>query len=164
MVDRAGPFLASRSLTALIVIALVGTAFAGLFIVGEKAAADGDLIIGDETYVIQGVDQLVDGNVVVGTDGVLKVIDGSLSIISNFGERFTVTIGSGGTLILDHGVLTTYPDQIDPWARLDLVVEDQKLGCLLERGSVGLCGTDETKSHRSKDLHQLGSGLQNVRH
>ncbi|UCE44598.1 MAG: hypothetical protein JSU93_04050, partial [Methanobacteriota archaeon] len=124
MVDRAGHFLASRSLTALIVIGLVASAFAGMFIVGKKAAASGDLSVIDETYVIQDVDQLVDGDVLVGSNGVLKIVDGSLSVISNFGERFSVTVGAGGTLILDHGVLTTYLDQIDPWAKLDLIVED----------------------------------------
>ncbi|MDH3365592.1 MAG: hypothetical protein OEM29_06300 [Thermoplasmata archaeon] len=127
MVDRAGPFLASRSLTALIVIALVASAFAGVFLVGKRAAASGDLIIdggtGWMTYVIQDVDQLVDGNVVI-TNGELKIIDGSLSLVSNFDARYSVTVGSNGILTLDHGMLTTYPDQIRPWAQLQLIVED----------------------------------------
>ncbi len=124
MVDRAGPFLASRSLTALIVIALVASAFAGVFFVGKRAAASGDLRIEGFTYVIQDVDQLVDGNVVIEDGGELKIIDGSLSIVSDMDNMYTVTVGDGGTLTLDHGTITTSPAAIRPWPALDLVVMD----------------------------------------
>ncbi len=121
MIDRAGPFLARRSLTALIVSAFVVSAIAGMFIVGERTSASGDLIVSDGTYVIQDLHQYVDGDVEVTSTGTLKIIDGTLSVISNFDQRFTVTV-DGGTLVLDHGVLTTHLDQIDPWAELELVV------------------------------------------
>jgi hypothetical protein len=124
MVGRAGPFLAGRSLTALVVIAMVASGFAGMFIVGKTATASGDLIVtGGATYVIQGLEQSVDGNVVV-SGGTLKIIDGTLSIVSNYDQRFSITVGAGGTLVLDHGVITTHLDQLNPWAKLDLIVED----------------------------------------
>ena len=122
MIDRAGPFLARRSLTALIVSTFVVSAIAGMFIVGERTSASGDLIVTGGTYVIQDLHQYVDGNVEVRSGGTLKIIDGTLSVISNFDQRFTVTVDAGGTLILDHGVLTTHLDQINPWAELELNV------------------------------------------
>ncbi|HUU07000.1 MAG TPA: hypothetical protein VMW88_01145, partial [Thermoplasmata archaeon] len=123
MIGRAGPFLAGRSLTALIAVAMVTAGFAGLFIVGKTATASGDLIVPDSTtYVIRDLQQFVDGDVVV--DGTLEIIDGTLSVISNYDQRYTITVGSGGTLILDHGVITTHLDQLNPWAELEIIVED----------------------------------------
>ena len=121
MIDRAGPFLARRSLTALIVSAFVVSALAGMFMIGDKTSASGDLIVSGGTYVIQDLHQYVDGNVEVTSTGTLKIIDGTLSVISNFDQRFTVTV-DGGTLMLDHGVLTTHLDQLNPWAELEVIV------------------------------------------
>ncbi|MGB2580896.1 MAG: hypothetical protein WBD03_00290, partial [Thermoplasmata archaeon] len=125
MIVRAGPFLAGRSLTALIAVAMVTAGFAGLFIVGKTATASGDLIVTDSTtYVIRDLQQFVDGDVIVDGGGTLEIIDGTLSVISNYDQRYTITVGSGGTLILDHGVITTHLDQLNPWAELEIIVED----------------------------------------
>lgn len=106
----------------MVASAFVVSALAGLFIAGDRTTASGDLIIPNgTTYVIQDLSQYVDGNVEVMSGGTLKVIDGTLSVISNFDQRFTVTV-DGGTLMLDHGVLTTHLDQINPWAELELTV------------------------------------------
>ncbi|MCJ2533308.1 MAG: hypothetical protein LN411_05255, partial [Candidatus Thermoplasmatota archaeon] len=62
MIGRAGPFLAGRSLTALIAVAMVTAGFTGLFLVGKTATASGDLIVTDSaTYVIRDLQQFVDG-------------------------------------------------------------------------------------------------------
>jgi subtilase family serine protease/ribosomal protein L40E len=128
MVGRAGPLLAKRSLSALIVAAFVMSSLAGFSLmdnsVHSEAQPIGDLIVTDGTYVIENLDQLVDGDVQVSSDGVLVIRDGSLSVISNYDQRHSVTIGAGGTLILDHGTLTTYLNQINPWAELDLLIQD----------------------------------------
>ncbi|MCJ7490083.1 MAG: hypothetical protein MUO87_08110, partial [Thermoplasmata archaeon] len=125
MIVRAGPFLAGRSLTALIAVAMVTAGFAGLFIVGKTATASGDLIVTDDaTYVIRDLQQFVDGDVIVDGGGTLEIIDGTLSVISNYDQRYTITVGSGGTLILDHGVITTHLDQLNPWAELEIIIED----------------------------------------
>ena len=128
MVGRAGPLLAKRSLSALIVAAFVMSSLAGFVLmdnsVHSEAQPIGDLIVTDGTYVIENLDQLVDGDVEVRDDGILIIRDGSLSVISNYDQRHSVTVGADGILILDHGVLTTYLNQINPWAELDLLIED----------------------------------------
>ena len=60
----------------------------------------------------------------------------------------------------------TVPDEPQPLElddRVDLKVANEKLGGLLESGRVRIGRTDETHSHRSRGLHQLGPELQNVR-
>ena len=95
MIVRAAPFLAGRSLTALIAVAMVTAGFAGLFIVGKTATASGDLIVTDTaTYVIRDLQQFVDGNVIVDSGGTLEIIDGTLSVISNYDQKYTITVGS----------------------------------------------------------------------
>jgi ribosomal protein L40E len=122
---RAGPILANRSLSALVVVSVLLSAFAGFMVLSGsraiQAQAIGDLIVNGRTYTIENINQLIDGNVVV-TNGELIVRDGTMSVISNSGAQHTVTIGAGGTLTLDHGVVTTYLDQIDPWPFLTLTV------------------------------------------
>jgi ribosomal protein L40E len=103
---------------------MIASGFAGIFIVGKTATASGDLIVTDgSTYVIRDLQQFVDGDVVV-TDGTLKIIDGTLSVISNYDQRYTITVGVDGELILDHGVITTHLDQLNPWAELEIIIED----------------------------------------
>ncbi len=127
MERRAGPLLANRSLSALIVVSFVLSAFAGLYIVASPSpvAAGDDLIVADGTVTVENIEHYpVDGNVVVSSGGTLIVRNSGLEVVSNVGTPRTVTVGAGGTLILEHGVLTSYLDQIDPWPFLTLVIED----------------------------------------
>ncbi len=128
MDGRVGLLQAKRSLSALVVVSVVMSAFAGFVFLKDSepgsAQAIGDLIVTGGTYTIYGIEQLVDGNVEVSAGGELIISDGTLSVISNAGLIHYVDIGAGGTLTLDHGVLTTYLDQIDPWPFLDVTVHD----------------------------------------
>ncbi len=119
MEHRAGPLLANRSLSALIVATFVLSAFAGLFVMSNPAPTAAQTPIGDlnvtaGTYTIENVNQPVDGDVLV-SGGELIIRNAALLVISNEGVQRTVTVETDGTMILEHGTLTTYLDQIDPW-------------------------------------------------
>src|SRR4030042_5067445 len=128
MEHRAGPILANRSLSALIVVSFVLSAFAGLYIVASPPpsaaqAPIGDLVVTSGTYTIENIEQPVDGDVEVSGSGELIVRNGALMVISNVGAPKTVTVSTGGTLTLEHGVLTSYLNQIDPWPFLTLLID-----------------------------------------
>ncbi|HIJ18012.1 MAG TPA: hypothetical protein HA364_09590, partial [Thermoplasmata archaeon] len=128
MEHRAGPIQANRSLSALIMASFVLSAFAGLYIVAAPppSAAQvpiGDLTITSGTYTIENIEQPVDGDVEV-SGGELIVRNGALMVISTVGDPRHVTVRDSGTLTLEHGVLTSYLDQIDPWPFLTLTVMD----------------------------------------
>jgi|GEM_PF-3197822 len=128
MEHRAGPILANRSLSALILVSFVLSAFAGLYIVASPppSAAQvpiGDLTITSGTYTIENIEQPVDGDVEV-SGGELIVRNGALMVISTVGNPRHVTVSGSGTLTLEHGVLTSYLNQIDPWPFLTLTVTD----------------------------------------
>lgn len=136
MKGKADMLVAHRTLSALVVVCLVISAFAGLLFLTNPAAtraqgAIGDLVVtgvGND-YVIDGIVQPVDGNVTVSAGGHLTVQDGTLSIISNYAstQRHTITVGVGGKLTLNHGTITSYLDQITPWPFLDLIVNGGEL-------------------------------------
>ena len=128
MEHRAGPIQANRSLSALIMASFVLSAFAGLYIVAAPPpsaaqAPIGDLIVTSGTYTIENIEQPVDGDVEVSGSGELIVRNGALMVISNVGAPKTVTVSAGGTLTLEHGVLTSYLNQIDPWPFLTLLID-----------------------------------------
>ncbi len=128
MKGKADMLLANRTLSALVVVSLVFSAFAGLlFLSGAPTteAAEGDLIVENETYVIENIEQPIDGDVEVRSGGTLIVRDATLSVISNNDPtlKHSITVFAGGTLTLDHGVITTYLDQINPWPFLELTVD-----------------------------------------
>src|SRR4030042_1736374 len=127
MIGKADKLLATRTLSALVVICVVLSALAGFMFLGgptSTKAAAGDLIV-TGTYIIEGTDQPIDGDVIVQSGGHLIIRDASIGIISNNDPilMHSVTVQAGGTLTLDHGVITTYVDQIDPWPFLALVVD-----------------------------------------
>jgi ribosomal protein L40E len=126
MVGKADMLLANRTLSALIVVCLLVSGLVGLFFaVGltPVKAASGNLVV-TGTYTIENIVQPVDGNVYVNAGGNLIVRNATLSILSNGNpaERHSITINSSGTLTLDHGTITTYLDQIDPWPFLTINV------------------------------------------
>lgn len=127
MKGKASMLPANRTLSALVVVCLLASGFAGFMVLVSpplaKGQAIGDLIV-DGTYTIEGILQPVDGNVIVNSGGHLIIRDATLSVISNYdpAQRHSVTVNAGGTLTLEHGTLTTYLDQIDPWPFLTLNV------------------------------------------
>ncbi|MEM4233160.1 MAG: hypothetical protein QXZ19_04220, partial [Thermoplasmata archaeon] len=132
MKGKASMLPANRTLSALVVVCLLVSGFAGfLVLVGPPEAegqAIGDLIV-TGTYVIEGITQPVDGNVVVESGGHLIIRDATLSVISNYdlAHRHSITVNSGGTITLEHGTITTYLDQIDPYPFLTLNVAGGKV-------------------------------------
>ena len=127
MQGKADMLVAKRTLSALIVVCVAVSAFAGLLFsapLPARAQAIGDLTITSGTYTIENIDQPIDGNVNVSGTGQLVIRDGSLSIISNYdpAQRHVINVRSGGTLTLEHGTITTYLDQIDPWPFLTLTI------------------------------------------
>lgn len=129
MQGKADMLVAKRTLSALIVVSVVVSAFAGLLFLGQpetvpaRTLAIGDLILTSGVYTIENIDQPIDGDVDV-TNAQLVVRDGSLSIISNSGHTHSIHIGTGGSLILEHGTVTTYLDQISPWPFLTLTIDN----------------------------------------
>ncbi len=162
MDGRVGSLKAKRSLSAFVVVSVVMSAFAGFMFMSDSepgvAQAIGDLIVtGDTygTYIIEGIEQPVDGNVEVSDGGVLIIRDGTLSVISNIGLIHGVDVGAGGTIMLDHGTLTTYLNQIDPWPFMDVVVHDggrivmDNVSYLSFPGSLVLSNGAELEMHES---------------
>jgi subtilase family serine protease/ribosomal protein L40E len=133
MKGKADMLVANRILSALVVVCLVVSAFAGLLVLmvstpmNVQAASLGDLTVSSGTYTIQNIEQPVDGNVTVTGTGNLTIRDATLSVISNFDptQRHTITVsGNGAVLYLDHGTITSYLDQINPWPFISLVVQN----------------------------------------
>jgi len=130
MKGKADMLAANRTLSALVVVCLVVSAFAGLLVLmvstpkNVQAASLGDLTISSGTYIIQNIEQPIDGNVTVTGTGNLTIRDATMSVISNYAttQRRTITVQTGGVLYLDHGTITSYLDQINPWPFLDLIV------------------------------------------
>jgi ribosomal protein L40E len=92
-----------------------------------QAASLGDLAISSGTYTIQNIEQPIDGNVTVTGTGNLTIRDATMSVISNYAptQRRTITVsGNNAVLYLDHGTITSYLDQINPWPSLDLIVQN----------------------------------------
>lgn len=128
MKGKADKLVANRTLSALAVVCLVISAFAGLLFVTDMTptrAAEGDLIVQSGTYTIENIEQPIDGDVEVRAGGTLIIRDATMSIISNnvSGLRHDITVFAGGKIILDHGTITPYLDQINPWPFLDINVQ-----------------------------------------
>ncbi|MBU1913878.1 MAG: hypothetical protein KJ563_01620 [Candidatus Thermoplasmatota archaeon] len=129
MKGKADKLVANRTLSALAVVCLVISAFAGLLFMADMTptrAAAGDLIVQNGTYTIENIEQPIDGNVEVRVGGELIIRDATMSIISNNNPnlKHSITVFAGGKLVLDHGTITAYLDQINPWPFLNITVQD----------------------------------------
>lgn len=118
-----------KSLSTLVVLHLLVSSFGGLLVLAcstPAMAPAGDLIVMNSEYIIQDVDQPIDGNVEVGAGGTLVIRDATMSIISNNDPalKHKVSVYSGGKIVLDHGTITTYLDPIDPWPFLNITLLD----------------------------------------
>ncbi|MCU0851902.1 MAG: hypothetical protein MUC90_01400, partial [Thermoplasmata archaeon] len=129
MLGKADKLVANRSLSALVFVCLILSAFAGILVMSDstptRAQAIGDLNIVGTRYTIENLYQPVDGNVTVGAGGELYIKDATLSIISNDapGLQHVITVSAGGKLTLDHATITTYLDQITSWPFLTLTID-----------------------------------------
>jgi ribosomal protein L40E len=142
MKGKADKLVANRTLSALIVLCLVFSAFAGLLFLTKpaaiKAASLGDLNIVGTKYTIDNIYQPLDGNVTIGAGGELFIKDATLAIVStnDSGQRHYITVSAGGKLTLDHSTITTYLDQLTPWPFLTLTVTGLNSVMIATGGSV----------------------------
>ncbi|MCJ7463386.1 MAG: hypothetical protein MUO81_01420, partial [Thermoplasmata archaeon] len=129
MKGKADKLVANRTLSALVVLCVVLSAFAGfMFLVkpsSTKAAPLGDLNIVGTRYTIENIYQPLDGNVTIGAGGELFIKDATLAIVSTNDafHKHIITVSGGGKLTLEHATITTYLDQLTSWPFLDLTVE-----------------------------------------
>ena len=142
MKGKADKLVANRTLSALVVLCVVLSAFAGfMFLVKPasiKAAPLGDLNIVGTTYTIENIYQPLDGNVTIGAGGELFIKDATLAIVSTidaFHKHF-ITVSGGGKLTLEHATITTYLDQLTSWPFLDLTVTGASSVMTATAGSV----------------------------
>ncbi len=128
MKGKADKLVANRTLSALVVLCVMLSAFAGfMFLVqpsSTKAASLGDLNIVGTKYTIENIYQPVDGNVTIGAGGELFIKDATLAIVSadETGHRHFITVSAGGILTLEHATITTYLDQLASWPFLTLTI------------------------------------------
>ncbi|MCX6658164.1 MAG: hypothetical protein NTY62_05705 [Euryarchaeota archaeon] len=142
MKGKADKLVANRTLSALVVLCVMLSAFAGfMFLVkpsSTKAASLGDLNIVGTRYTIENIYQPVDGNVTIGAGGELFIKDATLAIVSSdetFHRHF-ITVSAGGKLTLEHSTITTYLDQLSSWPFLTLTVTGANSVMTATAGSV----------------------------
>lgn len=142
MKGKADKLVANRTLSALVVLCVMLSAFAGfMFLVkpsSTKAASLGDLNIVGTRYTIENIYQPVDGNVTIGAGGELFIKDATLAIVSadETGHRHYITVSAGGKLTLEHSTITTYLDQLSSWPFLTLTVTGANSVMTATAGSV----------------------------
>ncbi|MBU0623836.1 MAG: hypothetical protein KJ672_03215, partial [Candidatus Thermoplasmatota archaeon] len=128
MKGKADKLVANRTLSALVVLCVMLSAFAGLIVLvkpsSTKAASLGDLNIVGTRYTMENIYQPVDGNVTIGAGGELFIKDATLAIVSSDEtyQRHFITVSAGGKLTLEHATITTYLDQLTSWPFLTLTV------------------------------------------
>jgi len=144
MKGKADKLVANRTLSALVVLCVMLSAFAGfMFLVkpsSTKAASIGDLNIVGTRYTIENIFQPVDGNVTIGAGGELFIKDATLAIVSvstndPYHKHF-ITVSAGGKLTLEHSTITTYLDQLSSWPFLTLTVTGANSVMTATAGSV----------------------------
>ncbi len=127
------PHVHGKALSLMIVwlIAISG-AFALLAALPAPAHAatcdqGGSLISGDwtisTTEVCQGIEYTVDGSVTVTSGGSLTLVNGGLSFAKDAKHTgYSLTVNTGGTLILDHSIVTVQTTMIQPYLKLAFTV------------------------------------------
>lgn len=121
----------AQALTLVMALSLV---LAGLtLLVGTQPAAaaivvevDGDWVVSGTDNVYDGVIFKVDGNVTIETGAVLEIRNGGLVFLQDSNHVYSLDIQDGasghGALILDGSVLTTEPNQLADYLKLDISV------------------------------------------
>ncbi len=78
--------------------------------------------------VCSGILYTVDGSITVASGGSLTLVDGGLSFAKDSMHRWpSLTVQAGGSLILDHSILTVQTVAIDPYLKLALTVSGGSL-------------------------------------
>ncbi|MEE9173581.1 MAG: hypothetical protein V3U30_01235, partial [Thermoplasmata archaeon] len=118
----------SRALATLII---AGFLFAPLavFLSTPPAAAsivvdvDGDwTVVSGTTNVFDGIIFKVDGNVIIESSALLEIWNGGLIFLEDSAHIYSLNILAGGSLVLDNSILSTEPNQLSDYLKLDVVV------------------------------------------
>lgn len=113
----------------LLVLALSATGLVGLLTL-DQAAADIVVVNGDWTVtgtnVYDGTIFKVDGNIYIESGALLEIRNGGIIFLEDSAHIYQLEIRDGasghGTLILDNSFLTTEPNQLSDYLKLDIIV------------------------------------------
>ncbi len=120
-----------KVISVLMVAGFVFSFFAGMTPVNaaqtpvESIAGTGDLYI-NNTFTINGYDHYIGANVTV-DGGTLEIINGSLSFLQDINHTYSLNIINGGRLIMKHGNITDYLDQLHTYPYLRMSVTDSEV-------------------------------------
>jgi subtilase family serine protease/ribosomal protein L40E len=113
-----------------LVLALTLTGLAGIWSVDRAAAGivvvDGDWTVTGTDNVYDGTIFKVDGNITIESGAVLDIRNGGIIFLEDSTHIYRLEIRDGasghGTLILDNSFLTTEPNQLSDYLKLDIIV------------------------------------------
>lgn len=145
MHDRA--LLANKATTFVVVWTVVTSLVLGVLavLVQPVAAADCEKagsvnISGDWTItsaqVCEGIVFKVDGNIVVGAGGSLTLINGGLVFTEDTTHVYSLTVQSGGDLILDNSIISTETRQINAYLQLAMTVTGAGSTLTMQNGAM----------------------------
>src|SRR5438034_11232335 len=137
----------ARALTLLIVWSVaLGGLFATLLALAPAARAGtcdqvGGVITGDwtitNTQVCTGILYSVDGTINVNSGGSLTLVNGGLSFSKDTShEGYALNVNAGGELVLDHSIVTTQTDAINPYLKLAFTVSGAGSHFAMKNGAI----------------------------
>ncbi len=119
-----------RAMVLALTLAFALTALAGLLTM-EKAAAtivviNGDWTVSGTDNVYDGITFKVDGSVTIQSGALLEIRNGGLIFLEDSSHVYSLDIQDGpsghGSLLLDNSILTTEPNQLSDYLKLDVTV------------------------------------------
>src|SRR3989449_908684 len=136
-----------KGLTCLIIwsVALGGlfAAFVALSPAARAGTCDqvGGVITGDWTIttaqVCTGIVYSVDGSININSGGSLTLVNGGLSFSKDTShEGYALNVNAGGELVLDHSIVTTQTDAINPFLKLAFTVSGAGSHFAMKNGAI----------------------------
>src|SRR5438093_1172450 len=136
-----------KALTCLIIwsVALGGlfAAFVALSPAARAGTCDqvGGVITGDWTIttaqVCTGIVYSVDGSININSGGSLTLVNGGLSFSKDTShEGYALNVNAGGELVLDHSIVTTQTDAINPFLKLAFTVSGAGSHFAMKNGAI----------------------------
>src|SRR5881628_420231 len=136
-----------KALTCLIIwsVALGGlfAAFVALSPAARAGTCDqvGGVITGDWTIttaqVCTGIVYSVDGSININSGGSLTLVNGGLSFSKDTShEGYALNVNAGGELVLDHSIVTTQTDAINPYLKLAFTVSGAGSHFAMKNGAI----------------------------
>ncbi|MCJ2530992.1 MAG: hypothetical protein LN413_01555 [Candidatus Thermoplasmatota archaeon] len=128
-----GPRKGQHVPRALVTLIIAGFLFAPLAVFLSTPPAAAAIVVVNGDWTVSGVDNVfdgitfkVDGNVVITTGALLEIRNGGLIFLQDSLHIYALTIATGGSgdgeLVLDNSLLSTEPNQLSDYLKLDVVV------------------------------------------